>query len=300
MMKYFAIIFLYFLSVNLSFAQEFKMNVKVQAPSLKIADNKTIKQMEETISDFYNNSKWTSDTYEEKEKIESSLIITITNDFSATTFQANFAFQCLRPVFNANYKTMTFNWVEKDFKFTYEELQPINISTNVFIDDISALLTFYGYYMLGLDYDSFSSSGGTRYFDKAREVVDNIPAGNQNLSSWAQNGKESNKYWLIENMMNVKYRSFHSAFYEYHRQGLDIMSDNIDKGRAVINSSLKEFNNIAKLSPQNPIISLFVNCKKGEIVEIFLPSGSGQRNSIYSLVSEMDPNHIEDYKKLIN
>ena len=281
-------------------AQEFDINVRVQTLNLTFADSKLIKQMEETIKDFFNNSKWTSDDFEKHEKIEGNLVINITSDISPTSFVGDFSWQCVRPVFNSSYKTVTFNWIDKNYSFAFEELQPLNISTNVFIDDLTAILTFYGYYMLGLDYDSFSNLGGTRFFEKAREVVDNVPLTNQNIKGWNPNGKENNRYWLIENIMNSKYRNYRIAFYDYHRLGLDIMSENPEKGRAVITSALKELQNVGSLTLQNPIITGFANAKKDEIIEIFRAAGYSQRTSIYDILAELDPSRIDEYKKILN
>jgi hypothetical protein len=255
--------------------------------------------MEKTISEFYNKTKWTNDDFEDNEKIEANVVINITNDITATSFVADFSFQSLRPVFKSSYKTQTVNWIDKNYAFSFEEMQPLNISTNVYIDDLTAILTFYGYMILGLDYDSFSNFGGTSYLEKAREVVDNIPLTNQNIRSWNSQGKDNNKYWLIEHLTNPKYRNFRQSFYEYHRLSLDVFSDEVDKGRAMLTSTLKEIKNVADLSPQNPVITLFMNSKKTELIEIFKPAGYAQRSSAYTLLSELDPSGIDDYKEIM-
>lgn len=281
------------------FAQEFNVKVRIQTPQLKMADSRLFKQMEKTITDFYNKTKWTNDDFEDHERIEANLVINITNDLSTSAFTADFSIQSLRPVYKSSYKTQTFNWIDKNYSFSFEEMQPLNVSTNVFIDDLTAILTYYGYFMLGMDYDSFSNFGGTPYFEKAREVVESVPLTNQNIRTWNSQGKENNKYWLIENITNPKYRNFRQSYYEYHRLSLDIINDEIDKGRALLTSSLKEIKNVADLSPQNPVITLFMNSKKTELIEIFKPAGYAQRSSIYTLLSDMDPSGIDDYKEIM-
>ncbi len=281
------------------FSQEFKVKVTVQTPKLKLVDPKVFKLMEKSINEFFNNSKWTVDDYEDYEKIEANILINITNETSSTSFVADFSIQCLRPVYNSNYKTVTLNWIDKGYSFVYEELQPIDISTTVFIDDLSAILSFYGYFMLGLDYDSFATMGGDRYFDKAREVVDNVPLTNQNIKSWHINGKKDNRYWMVDYMRNPKFRNYRQSFYEYHRMGLDIMSEDPAKGRAVIISALKEVGRLSDLYPQNAVVKLFVNDKRDELVEIFKGAGYAQRNSVYNLLSKIDPSGIDRYKDII-
>jgi len=294
------IFFLFFIiSVLQINAQEFNIKVKVQTPQLKLADPKVFKLMEKSIGEFFNNTKWTNDDFEDYERIEGNLVINITNEYSPTSFVADFSFQSNRPVFNSNYKTVTFNWIDKNYKFTYEELQPIDLSTNVFLDDLSSILTFYGYYILAMDYDSFSSLGGTKYFDKAKEVIDGIPVNNQNYNGWNSNGKKRNRYWLVDYMINPKFRNFRQSLYEYHRLGIDVMYDDPERGRAIIISALKEVRNIAMQYPQNAIVMLFVNSKKNEIIEVFKAAGYAQRNSVYNLMAEIDPSGIEDYKSIL-
>ena len=280
-------------------AQEFNIKVRVQTPQLKLADPKVFKTMEKAIEEFFNNTKWTNDDFEDYERIEGNLIINITNEYSANSFVADFSFQALRPVYMSNYKTVTFNWLDKNYVFNYEELQPLDISTNVFIDDLSAILTYYGYYMLAMDYDSFSAMGGTPYFDKAKEVVDNIPVTNRNIKSWNVNGDKLNKYWLIEHILSPKFRNFRQNFYEYHRLALDIMYEDPVKARAIIVSTLKEVRNLANQFPQNAVVRLFINSKKNEIIEIFKGAGYAQRNTVYNLLAEIDPAGIEDYKSIL-
>ena len=287
------------LTGKMGLAQEFNIKVKVQTPKLKLADPKIFKTMEKSITEFFNNSKWTSDEFEDYEKIEGNLIINITNEFSVNTFVADFSFQALRPVYKSNYKSVTFNWIDKNYVFNYEELQPLDISTNVFIDDLSAILTYFGYYMLAMDYDSFSAMGGTPYFDKAKEVVDNIPVTNKNIKSWNVNGDKFNKYWLIDYIISPKFRNFRQNFYEYHRLALDIMYEDPVKARAIIMSTLKEVRNLANQYPQNPVVRLFINSKKNELIEIYKGAGYAQRNSVYNLLSEIDPAGINDYKSIL-
>ncbi len=300
MQRLITIIFVLSLVSFSAFAQEFKVTVTVQTPRLKLADPKIFEQMEKSISDFYNNTKWTEDDYEDYEKIELNVNINITNELSSSSFVADFSFQSVRPVYNTNYKTVTLNVIDKDYSFNYEELQTIELSSSVFIDNLSAILTYYGYFALGLDYDSFSIFGGDKYFDKAREVVDNIPLTNNNIKSWHNNGKKNNRYWLVDYMRSSKLRSFRHAFYDYHRLGLDIMGNDTDKGRAVIISALKELKNLEEAIPQCSIVRHFIDCKQDEIIEIFKGGGYAQGNSVYRLMSEVDPSAIEDYKKITN
>jgi len=111
---------------------------------------------ERTAEEFFNNNKWTNHEFESEERIEGNLQITISEEYTASSFQADFIFQCIRPVYNSNYTTSVFTFVDKGLRVNYEELQAIEISNGVYIDELSSLLTFYAYMMIGFDFDSFS------------------------------------------------------------------------------------------------------------------------------------------------
>jgi len=287
------------MAVSLSLhAQELKINVQVSAPKLKLADARVFKTMERSISEFFNNNKWTDLDFESEERIEGNLLITITEEYSATSFLADFSIQGIRPVYNSNYTTLLFNHVDKDLKINYEELQAIEVSNGVYIDELSSLLSFYAYFIIGLDFDSFSSLGGEEYFQLAENVLNAVPSSSINSSTWTASGKKTNRYWLLENIMNPKYRPFRQSMYEYHRMGLDVMSDDVDRGKAVIVSCLKEIDKVNQSYPHSIFLRGFLDSKRIELIEIFKGGSRGQKNTVYNLMSRLDPSQISTYAEI--
>jgi hypothetical protein len=282
----------------LATAQEMKINVTVSAPKLKLAEPRVFKTMERSIQEFFNNNKWTDLEFEAEESIEGNLQITISEEFSGTSFLADLVIQCIRPVYNSNYTTSVFTYVDKGLRINYEELQAIEVSNGVFIDDLSSLMTFYAYLMLGFDFDSFSSLGGETYFQLAENVLTAVPAGSQNSSTWTARGDKTNRYWLLENILNPKYRPFRQTMYEYHRLGLDVMTDDVDRGKAVMVSALKEMDKVNQSYPYSPYLRGFLDSKRNEIIEIFKGGSRGQKNTVYNLMSRMDPSQISSYAEI--
>lgn len=294
-MKYWSLLILMGLSVSLS-AQELKINVTVSAPKLKLVEPRVFQTMERSIQEFFNNNKWTDHEFEDEEKIEGNLQITISEEFSATSFQADFVFQCIRPVYGSNYTSPVFTYVDKSLNINYEELQAIEISNGVYIDELSSLLTFYAYLMLGFDYDTFSSLGGEPYFQLAENVLTAVPSSNSiNASSWQARGEKENRYWLLENILNPKYRPYRQSMYEYHRLGLDVMASDVDRGKAVMVSSLKEMDKVNQSYPHSIYLQGFLDSKRNELIEIFKGGSRGQKNTVYNLMSRMDPSQSSNY-----
>jgi len=221
-MRYLIVFSLIFFS-TLVRSQELNINVDISAPRLNLVDPKVFETMESQISDFINKTKWTDDEFEEFEKIEGNINITITAELSATSFAADIYVQSIRPVFNSNYKTQVINFLDK-VTFTYREFQPIQNSYNAFYDPLSSLLTFYVYLIIGSDYDTYSLLGGDPYFETAQNIVNSIPTSNQSLvGEWGSQGDTRNKYWIMENIRNARIRPIRQALYDYNINGLDKM-----------------------------------------------------------------------------
>lgn len=276
-------------------AQELKIDVKVNAPKLKLADPRVFQTLERSVSEFLNNTKWTSDEFETHEKIEGSLLITITEEYSTSSFVADIAVQGIRPVFNSNYTTLLFNRLDKDFKLEYEEMQSIEVSKGIYIDDFSSLLSFYVYLLLGMDYDSFSPLGGEQYFQIAESVLNAVPQNSVNAAGWSLSGKKENRYWLMENLLNPRYRPYRQSTYEYHRLGLDVMSDDPDRGKAIMVSVLKEMDKVNESYPNSIVLRNFLDSKRDEIIEIFKGGSRGQKNTVYNLMARLDPSQMSNY-----
>ncbi len=281
-------------------AQEFRTNVIIQTPSLQNADPKVFETLQNTIQEFYNNTKFTETEYEEFEKIQLDINMTISSEITQTRFKADFAIQATRPVYNSNYSTPILTHVDKEFAFDYEQFAPIDFSENSFSTNLSSLLSFYAYMVLGLDGDSFSPYGGETHLQAAREIVNLIP---QNLaetlrSGWRSIDSNRNRYWLVDDMLNPRLRDFRQIWYDYHRQGLDIMAQNPEAGRAIISDTFTVIGELNRSRPNTMILQVFSNTKNGELVEIFKRGDTAEQNLLISTMTKVDPANSAKYRQV--
>ena len=290
-----AVLFILFLfCYNFIFAQEFNIQVSVQAPRLKVADESVLKTLEAEIKEFYNNRKWTDDDFEEEERIEGTIQINISEDLSATSFDATVLVSTSRPVFNSNYTTVLLNHIDRNFKFNYEQNTPLRDNSVAFTDNLSAMLTFYAYVMLGYDYDSFSPMGGDKYFKIAQNLIGSIPTNiAQGGFGWSASEGSRNKYWLIENALNPRFTPYRQAYYKYHRKGLDMMADNAVVGKANILDALKSMDRVNRSFRNSMIMQMFSNSKNTEILEIYKNSLKPEQRTVYNIMSTIDPAQSE-------
>jgi hypothetical protein len=275
-------------------AQEFNLDVQITFPALKTADESTLKTLETAIREFYNNTVWTDQEYLQEERIEGNIQINIKNDPAANLFVADLFVNTGRPVYQSNYSSPILNHVEKDMSFAYEALTPIINNNTNFTDNLSSILTFYAYVILGYDYDTFSPLGGDPYFNIAQNIINSVPA---NVSSgdrkWLPQGGDRNRYWIIENVFNARVQKMRRALYDYHRNGLDKMHNDVSVSKAVMLSSLKSIGQVSDAYRNAMIVQMFSNAKRQEILEVFKNSVKSEQRQVYQVMSSIDPSQID-------
>jgi hypothetical protein len=279
-------------------AQEFDFNVKVSvSPSLTKADPRVFSSLERSIEEFINNNKWTEDEFEEEERIKGNIQITIVNDPSATSFEADILIQSIRPVFNSDYSTQVMNYYDNTIPFNYVELQPLENNINVFRDNLSSVLLFYIYYSLGLDYDTFSPLGGQEYFQIAQNIAQIVPPGSNGDNGWDVS-VDNSRADMVETILNPRSRRVREAYYYYHRLGLDESANDIGKAKASMMSAIKDVQSVNAANPNSMSVQMFMDAKRKEIVEIFMQSDNRQISQLYDILTEIDPSQTELYNQL--
>jgi hypothetical protein len=289
-----------FLAAALSLgAQELNFTVRVNAQKRQIVDPKVFQTLEQTISEFLNNTKWTEDVVQPSERITGNLLITIQEELSPTSFQADLAIQASRPVYGSNYETALINHIDRDIIFFYEQFQPLIFSRNAFNDNLSAVLSFYTYVILGLDYDSFSLYGGEPFLQIAQEILNNVPQSAASAGKgWRSIDGNRNRYWIIENLLSPRVRPLRQAWYEYHRHGLDMMSDNVAAGRAIVAKGLDEILKVHQAYPNSMIVQMFNNAKGKEIIEIFKGGPRDEKDKMVQIMSRIDAPNASEYRNI--
>lgn len=294
MRKLFVILFSFI--ATFTSAQELNCSVQVITPQLQNAERTIFDNMQKTITEFMNNRKWTSDTYSQSERIECSFLITITKELGADKYQAQATIQSNRPVFNSGYNSTLFNWVDKEWTIEYAQYQNLDFNENAVTSELSSLLAYYAYIIIGLDYDSFSPKGGTPYFAKAQNIV------NLNSNAVTKGWKATelrNKYWLVENLMNTKYDNGRTAIYKYHREGMDKMYEDIENSRKSILTSFSLLDKMNQDNPNSMFIQLFFTAKVDEIVNVFSQAPPIEKTQAINLVSKMDVANSSKYQKIL-
>ena len=292
-------LFIFLLSSLSIVAQELNINVQIVAPTVASTDPRMFEEMEQNVEEFLNGTNWTNDDYEDFEKIEGSLKITVSDEISTTAFVGDFFIQSLRPVYKSNYNTPLINYVDQGVQFEYRERQPIRRSEDNYFDNLSSILTFYALTLIAMDYDSFSPRGGDAYWQKANNLLNSIPEVVKAADSgWANQIGEQNRFWLIENMLNPKIKPFRQAFYEYHRMSLDAMTIDPDKSKAIMTSAITAIGQVEKDLPNNMVVQMFTDSKHSEIIEIYKDATRGEQEKVTRIMTSIDPSRADEYNQI--
>ncbi|MGE0771657.1 MAG: DUF4835 family protein [Cyclobacteriaceae bacterium] len=291
------------LSICLSFfvfaglAQELNCKVIVNAEQIQTTDQAVFKDMERAFANFLNTRKWTNDTYKNHEKINCSIFLNITKMPSIGNFSANVQITAARPIYNSNYETVLFNFADREWEFEYIESLPLEYNDNTYISNLTSMLAYYAYIILGMDYDSFSELGGTPYFQKALTVVNNAQTSNR--PGWQSLGSNRNRYVLIENINNPQMLDLRKNTYRYHRLALDTYQQTPDQSRQVVLNALKSIKQVWTIYPNSIFIISFFDAKSAELVNIFSEASLNVKREAYDLLISLDPKR-NIYEKIMS
>lgn len=283
-------------SANLS-AQELRCNVQVISSQVQGTNKEVFRTLQEVIYEFMNNRIWTEDKYEAEERIECKILLNIT-DHSGDEFKGTMQVSSRRPVFNSSYSTTLFQTKDEYLTFRYIEGEPLEFDINSYKSNLTSILAYYAYLIIGLDYDSFSLMAGTPYFQNARKVVSQ--AQSSKYSGWKAYENRKNRYWLIENIMDDEYSGVREFIYKYHREGLDRMFDEQPLARSAIEESLELLQDVhrEKPDPYMFFMQLILETKSTEFVNVFSKGDISQSERVYEILSEIDPSKSDRYKKI--
>jgi hypothetical protein len=295
-MKKLILILVIFSSVSQLRAQEFFCEIRISTPGIAGTDRRVFDALRESVYEFMNQRQWTNLNIKIEERIEATVLITITERLSADEFKATLNVVLRRPIYKSSYNSPVLNYVDDNFQFRYIEYQPLDFSENTFMSNLTSVLGFYAYIFLGLDFDTFSLHGGEPFYQAAEGIVN--AAQNSSERGWRAFDGNRNRYWLVENLRNATYRPLRQFLYEYHRLGLDIMSEKPDEGRAKILETLPLLERMYRERPGMFLLQLVVEAKRDEIINVFSQGSPQEKLRAANIMREIDPANSSRYDKI--
>jgi hypothetical protein len=296
----FCIALFFYRSTN---GQELRCNVVVDASQIQetnqVAEKQIFQDMQKSITEFMNTNRWTNDKFTPEERINCNLLITINKVPAIGSFEATVQIQSSRPIYGSSYESILFSFVDRNWHFQYVQSQPLTFNENIFTNNLTSLLGFYAYVIVGLDYDSFGRLGGSTYFQKALNLANTAGQDNSSGPGWKAFEDTKNRYALVENLNNQQLQPFREGLYSYHRQGMDALLTNPDQARAQILGVLNSIKQVIQVKPNAVLINAFFDTKSTELTNIFSEGAPQDKTQAYNLLVALDPTKTDRYKKIL-
>lgn len=267
-------------------AQELNARITVNGDKIANANKSVFTTLQNALTEFINNRKWTDATFAVNERIDCSMTI-IVNEMEESNFKGEIQVQARRPVYNSSYTTTLLNFRDQQFDFEYMEGEPLEYQENMLTGNLTATVVFYIYIILGLDFDSFSPLGGTAYIQQAQQIVS--LAQSQSWSGWKAFDSNRNRHAVATALQDNASEAFRNLWYTYHRKGLDEMAANPDRGRTTIIEALPALQEVKKARPTSVLLQMFSDAKLDEIVLIYSKATTQEKQSGYKLLQEIYP-----------
>jgi hypothetical protein len=280
-------------------SQELRCNITVNSSKIQGTNKSVFSTLQTSLNDFMNGTKWTNHTFSDEERIDCSFFITV-SEYIGSRCVGSLQVQARRPVYGSSYQTIILNHVDEDFVFDYIEFDRLDFDLRSFKSNITSLMAFYAYLILGIDYDSFSLKGGSQFFENAQIIVTN--AQRENYQGWNpyENANRKNRYWIIENILSNAFSYERNAYYKYHRLGLDRLADDGIEGRKQILQSLTDIKRSfeEQTETSSPYLRLFFDAKADELISIFAEAPQNDKTEAHKLLTTVDSFNPNKYLKL--
>lgn len=267
-------------------SQELNCMVEINSSQIEGTDKSVFTTLQESITEYFNTTKWTNAQFSANEKIECRFFMTI-KEYDGEKFTGDIQVQLSRPVYNSNYTTTLLNFKDTKVEFTYQENEPLIFNENAMESNLTAILNFYAYMFLALDFDSFSPNGGQPYYDKAASIVQMAQSSGE--VGWKAFEDTKNRSAVLSAYTDGNTKGIRTLIYNYHRKGLDEMATSPDKGRAAITESLNEIKKIYDVAPMSVALSMFKDAKLDELVNVYSKAGSTEKDQVYELLKPIYP-----------
>ena len=295
-MKYIIVILNFLIFSGFLKSQELKCTIQINSDQIQGTNKSVFNTLQKSITEFVNNRKWTEASYTNDERIECTMNILL-KKVEGEVFTAEIQIQSRRTIYNSTYFSPLFNFKDNSFVFNYKEFDILELPENTITSNLTAVIAYYSYIIIGYDMDSFSRLGGTACFQSAESIVN--AAQGADLVGWKAFESTRNRYALVNNLTDEAFKKFRNYFYEYHRLGLDEMTVNATNARARIAEGLPIIREANRARPSSIIISSFLDAKNDELINIFAKGTTKEKTDAVQILSDVNPTLTARYEKIM-
>lgn len=276
-------------------AEELACKVEINSDQVEGSSKQVFQTLEAAINEYMNTTRWSNAQIAVNEKIECRLFFTI-KSYMDGVMKGDLQLQSTRPVYNSSYTTTLINFKDTKVEFAYSENDQLRFSENTMESQLTAILNFYAYLILAVDFDSFAPNGGDFFYDKAANVVQMAQSSGE--TGWKAFEDTKNRSAVLNAFTEPATKGFREMIYQYHRRGLDEMALSPDKGRAAITASLDFLPKIYDVAPMSVGLSIFKDSKLDELVNVYSKATQSERDKAYDILQPIYPAENERITKI--
>ncbi len=285
-------------------AQEINCKVTVNSDKIEGSNKQIFETLQKSVEDYINTTKWTNMSFAETERIECSMLIVVASIDENNLFACDMTLQSKRPVYGTSYSTPVLNIRDKYFNFQYQEFDRLDFQQSTFTTNLTAMLAYYCYLIIGMDLATYSRMGGQGCFDACEAIVQTCQGASMSereIQAWQAYDRSSgnkNRYAIIANLNDAAFKPFREYIYEYHRLGLDQMSANVANGRARIAEGIEVLQKANAARPATYIVTIFLDAKADELADIFHGGTDSEKKLVYETLMRLDPTRQNTYERI--
>lgn len=277
-------------------AQELNATVKVNSSAVQGTNRELFTSLEEALHTFINGRRWSDEHGRINEKIDCTFTLVITEAPSANSFRGELYLQSRRPVRNATFTTPMVIIRDREVAFDYLEYQPLAFDPGYIRGNLTAVIAYYVYLVMGLELDSRYPLGGTSCFRQMELIAANVqPYG---WSGWELNAGNRSRPAIAAAFNDGSLERYRRMWYDYHVAGVDALSGSADRGVLTAASAAAVISSLYADHPTSVLITLFGDSKLDELAEILSRGGREQRQQSYDALRRVYPSRSAALEKL--
>ena len=282
-----------------AYSQELQAKITINHSQIQGTDASVFDNLQHTLEQFVNDRQWTNMHFQKNERIVCNFNITVTKyDQTSNLFTCKALIQANRPVYNSSYSTTLYNNIDNDFNFGFTQFDQLNFNEEAIDNQLTALLAYYAYLIIGIYMDSFSSMSGENALQLCMNLTNN--AQNLNFTGWKSFDNDRNRFAIINDYLDGSMQPFRQLQYDYYRTGLDEMANNTDRGRINISTALE--NDLKKCHENKPtslLPQIWTDYKRDEIANIYKGKGTQkEKETIYDILFSINASQNNAWTKI--
>lgn len=281
-------------------AQELEARVTINHQQVQGTNTSVFEALEKSLTDLLNDRQWTQYQFNRNERIQCTFAINVKKyDESTGHMNASLTVQSTRPVYNSNYTSTVFSIVDNEFTFEFQPFDQLEFRPDVIDKDLTALIAYYAYIIIGMDLDTMSPEGGTEILQLAKTVCNNAQGLTLSAKGWKPFESEKNRYAIINDYLDSGMAPFRALQYKYYREGLDTMAENVDRGRTAVTEAIEMLKTAKDNKPMSMLPQIWTEYKRDELVGIYQGKGTTkEKESVSTILSSINASQNVHWNKI--